>query len=101
MTKGLMKAAAITSFMLPACAATIAHAQDSVASFYKGKTVNLVIGAELGGGGDGYPGTPELFLALQRGEVGMTASGELSRVEELLATNRFKILYQTGILVGG
>jgi tripartite-type tricarboxylate transporter receptor subunit TctC len=49
----------------------------------------------------GYPGTGDLFLALERGEAGMTASAELSQVEELLATGKFKIMYQTGILAGG
>jgi len=44
----------------------------------------------------GYRGTSELFLALERGEVEMTATGNLAPIEKLLATGRFKILVQTG-----
>lgn len=44
----------------------------------------------------GYRGTNELFLALERGEVEMTATGNLAPIEKLLATGKFKILVQTG-----
>src|SRR5579862_1113576 len=44
----------------------------------------------------GYRGTNELFLALERGEVEMTATGNIAPIEKLLATGKFKILVQTG-----
>jgi tripartite-type tricarboxylate transporter receptor subunit TctC len=44
----------------------------------------------------GYRGTNELFLALERGEVEMTATGNLAPIAKLLATGKFKILVQTG-----
>jgi tripartite-type tricarboxylate transporter receptor subunit TctC len=44
----------------------------------------------------GYRGTNELFLALERGEVEMTATGNLAPIAKLLATGRFKVLVQTG-----
>jgi tripartite-type tricarboxylate transporter receptor subunit TctC len=44
----------------------------------------------------GYRGTNELFLALERGEVEMTATGNLAPIEKLIATGKFKILVQTG-----
>jgi hypothetical protein len=44
----------------------------------------------------GYRGTNELFLALERGEVEMTATGNLAPIEKLLTTGKFKILVQTG-----
>ncbi len=44
----------------------------------------------------GYRGTSDVFLALERGEVEMTATGNLAPIEKLLATGKFKILVQTG-----
>jgi tripartite-type tricarboxylate transporter receptor subunit TctC len=44
----------------------------------------------------GYRGTNELFLALERGEVEMTATGNLAPIAKLLATGKFKIFAQTG-----
>jgi tripartite-type tricarboxylate transporter receptor subunit TctC len=44
----------------------------------------------------GYRGTNELFLALERGEVEMTATANLGPIEKLLVTGKFKILAQTG-----
>jgi tripartite-type tricarboxylate transporter receptor subunit TctC len=53
-------------------ATNFAAAQDSVARFYRGKTINFVIGANVGGGNDAYarlvarhigkhiPGTPQI-----------------------------------------
>jgi tripartite-type tricarboxylate transporter receptor subunit TctC len=46
----------------------------------------------------GYPGTNELTLALERGEVDMTATGNLYLVKKLLDTGKFKILVQSGML---
>ena len=49
----------------------------------------------------GYPGTNELLLALDRGEIDMTATGNLFHIRKLLATGKFKILAQTGSLQDG
>ena len=46
----------------------------------------------------GYRGTTELMIALERGEIDMTSTGNLFQVEKLLATGRFKVLAQTGML---
>jgi tripartite-type tricarboxylate transporter receptor subunit TctC len=49
----------------------------------------------------GYPGTNDLFVALQRGEIDMTASGNLFQVAKLLEGGKVKVLNQTGTLAGG
>jgi hypothetical protein len=49
----------------------------------------------------GYPGTNELLLALDRGEIDMTATGNLFHIRKLLGTGKFKILAQTGSLEDG
>jgi tripartite-type tricarboxylate transporter receptor subunit TctC len=49
----------------------------------------------------GYPGTNELLLALDRGEIDMTATGNLFHIRKLLGTGKFKILAQTGTLQDG
>jgi len=49
----------------------------------------------------GYPGTNELLLALDRGEIDMTATGNLFHIRKLLGTGKFKILAQTGTLENG
>jgi tripartite-type tricarboxylate transporter receptor subunit TctC len=49
----------------------------------------------------GYPGTNELMLALDRGEVDMTATANLFLVKQFLAGGRFKVLVQTGIVRNG
>src|SRR4051812_2062454 len=49
----------------------------------------------------GYPGTSELLLALDRGEIDMTATGNLFHIRKLLGTGKFKILAQTGTLQEG
>lgn len=49
----------------------------------------------------GYPGTSELLLALDRGEIDMTGTGNLFHIRKLLATGKFKILSQTGTLQDG
>ena len=53
MPKRLTKAAAL-AVAFSACATMIAPAQDSVTNFYKARTINLVIGADAGGGSDTY-----------------------------------------------
>ena len=49
----------------------------------------------------GYRGTNELMVALDRGEIDMTSTGNLFHVQRLLATGRFKVLAQTGMLKNG
>ena len=49
----------------------------------------------------GYPGTNELFLALERGEIDMTASSNLFQVAKLLETGKVKVLTQTGTMDNG
>jgi putative tricarboxylic transport membrane protein len=49
----------------------------------------------------GYPGTNDLFVALERGEIDMTASSNLFQVQKLLDTGKVKVLTQTGIMENG
>ena len=49
----------------------------------------------------GYRGTSELTLALERGEIDMTATGNIYLVQKLLDTGKFKILAQSGMLRNG
>lgn len=49
----------------------------------------------------GYRGTADVFIAIERGEVDMSGTGNLQIVDGLLKTGKFKILAQTGTLVGG
>jgi tripartite-type tricarboxylate transporter receptor subunit TctC len=49
----------------------------------------------------GYRGTSELMVALERGEIDMTSTGNLFHVLKLLGTGRFKVLAQTGMLRNG
>ena len=49
----------------------------------------------------GYPGTNELFIALERGEIDMTASSNLFQVVKLLETGKVKVLTQTGTMENG
>jgi tripartite-type tricarboxylate transporter receptor subunit TctC len=49
----------------------------------------------------GYPGTNDLFVALERGEIDMTASSNLFQVAKLLETGKIKVLTQTGTLSDG
>jgi tripartite-type tricarboxylate transporter receptor subunit TctC len=49
----------------------------------------------------GYRGTKELFLALERGEIDMTATGNLGEVQRMLDTGVVKILTQTGTSKNG
>ena len=46
----------------------------------------------------GYRGTNDLFVALERGEVDMTASSNMHQIDKLLATGKFKVLLQSGAL---
>ncbi len=49
----------------------------------------------------GYPGTNDLFVALERGEIDMTASGNFFQVGKLLQGGKIKVLNQSGTLSGG
>jgi len=49
----------------------------------------------------GYPGTNDLFVALERGEIDMTASSNLFQVQKLLDTGKVKVLTQTGVMENG
>jgi tripartite-type tricarboxylate transporter receptor subunit TctC len=44
----------------------------------------------------GYRGTSELMLALERGEIDMTSTANLSYIQRFLDTGKFKIVSQTG-----
>jgi tripartite-type tricarboxylate transporter receptor subunit TctC len=44
----------------------------------------------------GYPGTRELFVALQRGEIDMTATSNLFLIQQLVEGGQFRILTQSG-----
>jgi tripartite-type tricarboxylate transporter receptor subunit TctC len=89
MRKHLMKAAAIFAVTVSTCAATAADAQSSVANFYKGKTIALVIGADAGGGSDTYgrlvarylskylPGNPAVIPQNMPGAVSSKAAAYL------------------------
>ena len=49
----------------------------------------------------GYRGTSELMVALERGEIDMTSTGNLFHVQKLIDTGKFKVLAQTGMLKNG
>jgi tripartite-type tricarboxylate transporter receptor subunit TctC len=49
----------------------------------------------------GYRGTNELMLALERGEIEMTATGNAFLIKKLVETGKFKILVQSGSLRNG
>jgi tripartite-type tricarboxylate transporter receptor subunit TctC len=49
----------------------------------------------------GYRGTNDLMLALERGEVDMTASGNRFLLDKLVKGDKFKPLLQTGDIVDG
>ncbi len=49
----------------------------------------------------GYRGTQDLFIALQRGEIDMTATGNLRDVQHLIDNGSVKILTQSGTVRNG
>jgi tripartite-type tricarboxylate transporter receptor subunit TctC len=49
----------------------------------------------------GYRGTNDLAVALERGEIDMTATGTVPLVQKMLATGKFKILAQSGMIQSG
>jgi tripartite-type tricarboxylate transporter receptor subunit TctC len=44
----------------------------------------------------GYPGTNEVMLALERGEIDMTATSNMFQLQKLLEGGKTRTLYQTG-----
>jgi tripartite-type tricarboxylate transporter receptor subunit TctC len=49
----------------------------------------------------GYPGTSDLMIALERGEIDMTSTANLFQVQKFLDSGKFKILTQSGTLKNG
>jgi tripartite-type tricarboxylate transporter receptor subunit TctC len=49
----------------------------------------------------GYRGTNDLTVALERGEIDMTATGTIPLIQKLLGTGKFKILAQSGMMEDG
>jgi tripartite-type tricarboxylate transporter receptor subunit TctC len=49
----------------------------------------------------GYRGTNDIMIALERGEIDMTATSNLQLISELLTGGKFKVLAQTGTLDQG
>lgn len=49
----------------------------------------------------GYRGTSDIILALERGEVDMSGTGNIKLVQRLTGTGKFKVLAQTGTLESG
>lgn len=49
----------------------------------------------------GYRGTNELVIALERGEIDMTSTGNLFLIQRLIGTGNFKIVIQSGTLKNG
>jgi len=49
----------------------------------------------------GYKGTTDLFTALERAEIDMTATSSTHQVEKLLKTGKFKIVSQSGMVRDG
>lgn len=84
--------AALVVVLLAVCAAPPAHAQDAVASFYKGRTVDIVIASDAGGGFDTYgrligryigahiPGNPTIVPQNMPGAGGATDAYYVSAI---------------------
>jgi tripartite-type tricarboxylate transporter receptor subunit TctC len=49
----------------------------------------------------GYRGTNDVMLALERGEIDMTATANLFQLQKLIETGRVKLMVQTGVLKNG
>lgn len=49
----------------------------------------------------GYQGTNEVMLALDRGEVDMTSTGNLFQIQDRLKTGQLKLIIQSGYLANG
>jgi len=83
---------AVTLGILAAAGPTTALAQDKVADFYKGKTISVYIGSDVGGGYSVYahtvwetmpkhiPGHPKVILLNMPGAGGRKATGYVANV---------------------
>lgn len=49
----------------------------------------------------GYPGTNELMIALERGEIDMTSVANTSRTQQLVKSGKYRVFVQPGVTVGG
>lgn len=49
----------------------------------------------------GYRGTKDLFIALERGEIDMTASSNIKEAQRLIETGKFQIFAQSGSIEAG
>jgi putative tricarboxylic transport membrane protein len=49
----------------------------------------------------GYPGTNQLMLALERGEVDMTSTGNIFQINRLVESRKFRLLSQSGSIQNG
>jgi tripartite-type tricarboxylate transporter receptor subunit TctC len=49
----------------------------------------------------GYRGTPDIMLALEQGEIDMTATANFPDVEKLMREGRFTVAMQSGTLIDG
>jgi tripartite-type tricarboxylate transporter receptor subunit TctC len=49
----------------------------------------------------GYRGTKDLFIALERGEIDMTATANSSEIESAIGSGKFRVLNQSGSLENG
>ena len=49
----------------------------------------------------GYPGTNDLTVALERGKIDLTATGNIPLIQKLLNTGKFKIFAQSGVMENG
>src|SRR5581483_8439684 len=84
--------------------------KDAEKRLYDKKAAPVVMGS-LGGiprsgmqmtaWGIGYTGTNELTLALERGEIDMTATGNMFLIQKLVEGGKFRILVQSGTLKNG
>jgi len=87
-----MRLASLCIAALLACAPGIAGAQDSVAQFYKGKQVSIIVGTAAGGGYDTYarfiarhfgnhiPGNPSVVVSNMPGAGSNLAAGHVATV---------------------
>ncbi|SRR6266567_65053 len=50
---------------------------------------------------NGYRGTPEVMLALDRGEIDMTSTASIFQIQDRLKGGQLKLVIQTGSLEGG
>src|SRR5436305_109840 len=90
---------ATATIMAVACLAASAakgqDAQDSIASFYRGKTVSIVVGSAVGGG---FAGSREIMIAIERNEVqgmcGMDWSSFLTQQPAWVSSGFARLLAQ-------